>query len=39
MEEIVRQMLRASRWLWLHAEQYGMDQDGCTSAGIRRAGI
>src|SRR5436309_14020583 len=27
MEEIVRQMLRASRWLWLHAEQYGMDQD------------
>ena len=27
MEEIVRQMLRASRWLWLHAEEYGMDQD------------
>ena len=27
MEEIVRQMLRASRWLWLHAEDYGMDQD------------
>jgi arylformamidase len=27
MEEIVRQMLRASRWLWLQAEQYGMDQD------------
>ena len=25
--EIVRQMLRASRWLWLHAEDYGMDQD------------
>ena len=27
MEEIVQQMLRASRWLWLHAEEYGMDQD------------
>jgi arylformamidase len=27
MEEIVRQMLRASRWLWLNAEEYGMDQD------------
>jgi arylformamidase len=27
MEDIVRQMLRASRWLWLHAEDYGMDQD------------
>jgi arylformamidase len=25
--EIVQQMLRASRWLWLHAEDYGMDQD------------
>ena len=27
MEEIVQQMLRASRWLWLHAEDFGMDQD------------
>jgi len=27
IEEIVRQMLRASRWLYLHAEQYGMDPD------------
>ena len=27
IDEIVRQMLRASRWLWLHAEDYGMDQD------------
>jgi arylformamidase len=27
LDEIVRQMLRASRWLWLHAEDYGMDQD------------
>src|SRR5262245_62226507 len=26
-EEIVQQMLRASRWLWLHAEEHGMDQD------------
>jgi arylformamidase len=27
IEEIVRQMLRASRWLYLHAEQYGIDPD------------
>jgi arylformamidase len=27
IDEIVRQMLRASRWLWHHAEEYGMDQD------------
>ena len=27
MDEIVRQMLRASCWLWLHAEEHGMDQD------------
>ena len=27
VEEIVRQMLRASRWLYLNAEQYGMDED------------
>jgi arylformamidase len=27
IDEIVRQMLRASRWLWLHAEDFGMDQD------------
>jgi arylformamidase len=27
IEVIVQQMLRASRWLWLHAEDYGMDQD------------
>src|ERR1044072_1356520 len=26
IEEIAREMLRASRWLWLHAEDYGMDQ-------------
>ena len=27
VEEIVRQMLRAGRWLWLHAEEYGMDEE------------
>ena len=27
VEEIVQQMLRASRWLWLHAEEYGMDEE------------
>jgi arylformamidase len=27
IEDIVQQMLRASRWLWLHAEEHGMDQD------------
>ncbi len=27
VEEIVRQMLRAGRWLWLRAEDYGMDED------------
>jgi arylformamidase len=27
LEEIVRQTLRASAWMWLHGEDYGMDQD------------
>lgn len=27
IEEIVRQMLRASAWLYRHAEEYGMDED------------
>ncbi|MEO8137914.1 MAG: alpha/beta hydrolase [Betaproteobacteria bacterium] len=27
VETIVKQMLRASGWLWQHAEDYGMDQD------------
>ncbi|HVB49642.1 MAG TPA: alpha/beta hydrolase [Burkholderiales bacterium] len=27
IEEIVKQTLRASAWLWLHCEDYGMDQD------------
>ena len=26
VEEIVRQMLRASRWLWLHAGDFGIDE-------------
>jgi len=38
MEEIVRQMLRASRWLWLHAEQYGMDQDRLYVSGHSAGG-
>jgi arylformamidase len=38
VEEIVRQMLRASRWLWLHAEQYGMDQDRLYVAGHSAGG-
>ncbi len=38
MEEIVRQMLRASRWLWLHAEEYGMDQDRLYIAGHSAGG-
>lgn len=27
LDEIVRQVLRACAWLWLHGEDYGMDQD------------
>ncbi len=38
MEEIVRQMLRASRWLWLHAEQHGMDQDRLYVSGHSAGG-
>jgi arylformamidase len=38
MDEIVRQMLRASRWLWLNAEQYGMDQDRLYAAGHSAGG-
>lgn len=38
MEEIVRQILRASRWLWLNAENYGMDQDRLYVAGHSAGG-
>jgi ribosomal protein L22 len=38
VEEIVRQMLRASRWLYLNAEQYGMDEDRLYVSAIRPAG-
>jgi arylformamidase len=38
MDEIVQQMLRASRWLWLNAEQYGMDQDRLYASGHSAGG-
>jgi arylformamidase len=38
IDEIVRQMLRASRWLWLNAEQYGMDQDRLYVSGHSAGG-
>lgn len=38
IEEIVLQMLRASRWLWLHAEDYGMDQDRLYAGGHSAGG-
>src|SRR5205814_7481759 len=38
IEEIVRQMLRASRWLWLHAEDYGMYQDRLYVSGHSAGG-
>ena len=38
VEEIVRQMLRASRWLWLHAEEYGMDEDRLYVSGHSAGG-
>ncbi len=38
VEEIVRQMLRASRWLWLHAEQFGMDEDRLYVSGHSAGG-
>ena len=36
--DIVQQMLRASRWLWLNAEEYGMDQDRLYVAGHSAGG-
>jgi len=38
IEEIVQQMKRASRWLWLHAEEYGMDQDRLYVSGHSAGG-
>jgi len=38
MDEIVRQMLRASRWLWLNAEDHGMDQDRLYVSGHSAGG-
>jgi arylformamidase len=38
VEEIVRQMLRAGRWLWLHAEEYGMDEDRLYVSGHSAGG-
>ena len=38
MDEIVRQMLRASRWLWLNAEKYGIDRDRLYVSGHSAGG-
>ena len=38
IEDIVKQMLRASRWLYLHCEDYGMDQDRLYVAGHSAGG-
>jgi len=38
IEDIVRQMLRASRWLWLNAEAQGMDQDRLYVSGHSAGG-
>src|SRR6185436_8113949 len=38
VEEIVRQMLRASCWRWLHAEDYGMDEDRLYVSGHSAGG-
>ena len=38
VEEIVRQMLRAGRWLWLNAEEYGMDEDRLYVSGHSAGG-
>lgn len=38
IKEIVQQMLRASSWLWMHAEDYGMDQDRLYVAGHSAGG-
>ena len=38
IEEIIRQMLGASRWLWLHAEEYGMDEERLFVSGHSAGG-
>lgn len=38
VEEIVRQVLRASAWLWRHAEGYGMDEDRLYVSGHSAGG-
>jgi arylformamidase len=38
VEEIVRQILRASRWLYLNAEQFGMDEDRLFVSGHSAGG-
>jgi len=38
VEEIVRQMLRASRWLWLHAGEYGIDRERLYVSGHSAGG-
>ena len=38
MDEIVRQMLRASRWLWLNAARYGIDQNRLYVSGHSAGG-
>jgi arylformamidase len=38
MDEIVRQMLRASRWLWLNSEKYGIDRDRLYVSGHSAGG-
>jgi arylformamidase len=38
IEEIVRQMLRASRWLWLHAAELGIDRNRLYVSGHSAGG-
>ena len=38
MDEIVRQMLRASRWLWLNAEKHGIDRERLYVSGHSAGG-
>jgi arylformamidase len=38
IEEIVRQMLRASRWLWLNAARYSVDRDRLYVSGHSAGG-